>query len=121
MSTIDWRTDSGAELWWLGHASSFEFRLKYDEHECNDVVFRIETRGHGRWAAVFHGSVLDKKANDFVYEPMNSNRTEAFFRRARFDSKEDALKALQRFVATHEILPGGYRKKPKVPRKVKSQ
>ena len=121
MSQIDWRTDSGAELWWLSHAASFEFRLQYDERACNDVVFKIETRGHDRWAVVLHGSVLDKKANDFVYEPLNSNRTEAFFRRARFASKEEALKALQRFVATHEILPAGYRRKPNSSKRAKTQ
>lgn len=113
MSRIDWRTDSGAEMWWLDHASGFEFRLKRDEHEFNDVVFEIATRGHGRWAVTHHGSVLDKKVNGFVYEPLNSSRTKAFFNACRYDSKEDALKALQKFVATHVFMGGGYRAKTK--------
>lgn len=119
---IDWRTDSGAEMWWLDHASHFQFRIKHDEHEFNDTVFEIATRGLGRWAVVFHGSVLDKKINGFVYEPLSSSRDDKFFKACRFDSKEAALKALQKFVAAHEFKGSSFRKKPKTPkaRKVKS-
>lgn len=116
---IDWRTDSGAEMWWLDHASSFEFRIKHDAHEFNDTIFEIASRGRGRWAVVFHGSVLDKKINGFVYEPLSSSRDDKFFKACRFDSKEDALKALQKFVAAHEFVGSNFRKKPKT-RKVKS-
>lgn len=97
---IDWRTGAGAELFWLGHASVFQFRLRRDEHEHNDFVFGVEQKSRSLWAVTVtvHGSVLDKKSNEFVYEPFPSNRTEEFLKRTRFRTKESALKALQKFV-----------------------
>lgn len=115
-----WKVASGADRWWLDHANSFEFRVVFDECRSNDIVFEVASRGEGRWAVVWGGLVLDEKSNTFVHEPMNSYRTEAFFKRCRFDSKESALKVLQKFVATWEIGPGGLMKPKPQPRRRKN-
>jgi hypothetical protein len=54
----------------------------------------VQDRGHGHWAVVDAGYVLNKEGQ-WEYEPMSSSRTEEFIRRTRYLSAEQALQAFK--------------------------
>lgn len=59
--------------------------------------------GTSRWAVRHLGYVMTKKL-EFIHEPRPSSRTKAFYKRARFLFKTEALEYFRAFEAKQERL-----------------
>jgi len=68
------------------------YQLQHDEFACINVTLNLRRGDHGakRWAISEMGYVLNKKGR-WEMEPIPSSRTDAFYRRCRFDTAEEAL------------------------------
>ena len=67
----------------------------YILHDCEPEPVMLErVRGHAgiRWAIRQIGACFNKRGK-WEYEPIPSSRTEAFFKRCRWDTAEDAIAA----------------------------
>jgi hypothetical protein len=71
----------------LAHARQFVFPLHPDEP--NEAVrerdtITIENRSKGQWAVLQHGKLVLARDGEWEWEPLPSERTEAFKRRTRY-------------------------------------
>lgn len=81
---------------WDRHACQYLFRRsKYDTYFINATRYDQEGIPES-WALYHDGFVLDKNLEEFIYEPLPSNRTEEFLASTRFDTKEAAYEAMLR-------------------------
>lgn len=56
---------------------------------------RLQRDGNVLWVVLARGNVLSKSEKWFVYDGMNSDRTQEHLQDTRFNSIEEALKAFQ--------------------------
>lgn len=71
---------------WLNRATVFALDDRQTIEKC------VQRNGTVLWAVRDAGYVLNK-AGEWEYEPLPSSRTDAFFSRCRFRSKEEAMQA----------------------------
>lgn len=112
---FDWSRFATGYKFYVGPEPETNGHPSRDDINAYCFTFEITTRANdlSSWAVTQRGLVLDKKANEFIYEPFPSSRTKAFLRDCRFKSKELAFKALQKFLKTHEPTSGVWIKKQK--------
>lgn len=90
----------------LTHATAFRFLLYPDGHKYWDVAaedVRIELRGGGRWAVLVRGFCVDTNGN-MEYEPIPSERDDAFRARNRFSLDEAVRLAREVVVPAQRAL-----------------
>ena len=94
----------------LSMASAFEVlpyssRIRPEFPQCRLRQIIVEKRGQSSWAIVGDGNCLNK-TNDWLGEPLSSNRSEEFLKNCRWDDLQEAIE----FAEQHLInYPTGYK------------
>lgn len=83
--------------WWNPNCDSFD----------NVIVHNSRNPDHGkpdRWSIVKGGSFCLSKTGEWEWTPRNSEKTEDFFERCRYSSRDEAIEYYQRWKSIVETI-----------------